>query len=377
MRRALLRPAFLPLTFLALTGLFAGPVGSQDTPREAELAAIREEIRQLKDQLSTTRGRETTLESQLASLNLELELQEIQLTEASTAFELAVTRVAETETEIERLTTALAKIREDLMRRLGGLYRLGRQGYLRLFLSLEPDTDLLPAIRQLRFLVRRDQVTLERYTATRDTLAARSQQLIREQEEMDLWRQREKERRDSLVGVRKRRQRMLERVAKERRRLVARAQELQDKERKLARLINSLLDKRLTPLTGSPIQEFRGALDWPVRGEVISEFGTRLDPRYRTEVPHNGIDLVTETGLEIRAIYPGEVLYSSEFEGYGPMVVVHHPGRVFTLYAGLGELRVAKGDMLSLGGVVGTATAILYFEIRLENQPQNPREWLR
>ena len=350
---------------------------AQDDPREAELAAIRQEIAQLEERLVKIRGRETSLENQLQELNLEIELQEVQLDEATAAFELAAARSSATETEIARLEAALVEIRGDLKRRLAGLYRLGSRGYLRLFLSLEPDADMLPAIRQLRFLVRRDQDTLERYTATRDALADRRHRLVEQRRETDLWRRKEQERQDALVATRRRQERVLEQVARERRALASRTQELQDKARKLARLIDSLLAGRLTSLDGSPIQEFRGALDWPVRGEVTARFGPRRDPRYRTEVPHNGIDVASPAGAPVRSVFPGEVLYSSVFEGYGPMAVVHHPGRVFTLYAGLGELRVEKGDMLSLGEVIGTATEVLYFEIRVENQPQNPLEWLR
>jgi septal ring factor EnvC (AmiA/AmiB activator) len=125
------------------------------------------------------------------------------------------------------------------------------------------------------------------------------------------------------------------------------------------------------------MDEFKGVLDWPVEGDVSSEFGPRKDPRYQTEVPHNGLDLKVSPGLNVRAIYPGSVVFADRFEGYGRMVVILHPGRVFSLYAGLGELSTSKGDVVSLGEVVGSASEQVYFEIRRENQPENPRDWLR
>ncbi len=367
----------LLLLAVATAALSAALAAGDTDPRETELAEIREQIGRLESRLTEMRSRETSLEDRLDSLRLEIKLQEVQLTEATAAFELAEARTAAAEAEIGRLEAALVKIRQDLERRLAGLYRLGRQGYLRLFLSLEPNQDLLPAIRQLRFLVRRDQFTLERYTVTRDRLEEQRETLATERQEMAVWRGQEQKRRDQLVANRRRQQRMLNRVTRERRELLARTQALQDKERKLARLIDSLLESGAKPLEGTPIQAFRGALDWPIRGEVTATFGPRLDPRYRTEVPHNGIDVTAPAGAEIRSIYPGEVLYASEFEGYGPMVVLHHSGRVFTLYAGLSELRAEKGQSVPLGTVLGTATGVLYFEIRVENQPEDPVGWLR
>lgn len=191
-----------------------------------------------------------------------------------------------------------------------------------------------------------------------------------------MWEEREGTRRDELVALRKRHERMLADLARERRCLAERIDQLLDKQRKLTRLINALAEDG-PALEGTPSQDFRGALDWPLKGEVTARFGPRLDPRYRTEMPHTGIDVEVPIGGEVRAIFPGQVLYASQFEGYGTMVVLYHPGRVFTLYAGLEDLRVGKDDMLSLEDVLGTAVGTLYFEVRLENQPEDPLLWLR
>jgi septal ring factor EnvC (AmiA/AmiB activator) len=70
-------------------------------------------------------------------------------------------------------------------------------------------------------------------------------------------------------------------------------------------------------------------------------------------------------------------VFAAPFQGYGPTVIVQHPGRAFSLYAGLSELRVGKEGMLSLGDAVGLASDKLYFEIRVENRPEDPLDWLR
>jgi len=79
----------------------------------------------------------------------------------------------------------------------------------------------------------------------------------------------------------------------------------------------------------------------------------------------------------VLVVYPGKVVFAAPFEGYGPTVVVQHAGRAFTLYAGLAEVSVARDDMLSLQQPVGRADAGLYFEIRVENRPENPLSWMR
>jgi len=365
------------LLFVRTRAFAEGEADPTPDPRSTELVAIRTEIRRLQDRLSTVRKQETSLEDRLGRVKVELDLQEAELHEATTALGLAEANTTATEAKIVELENTLTKTRDDLRRRLAGLARLGRHGYLRLFLALRPDNDLLPAMRQLRFLLRRDRLALDRYDATRLVLAAEQQQLLQEKQLAKTWQERERQRHEALVLVRRRHEGLIEQVARERRRLARRTLALQDKERKLARLIGSLIEEGQAGLAGAPIQEFRGVLDWPARGELIGRFGPRRDPRYQTEVPHNGLDLAVDEGTEVSAIFPGKVLYSAHFEGYGPMVVLHHPGHVFTLYAGLTELWVEKSDVVSLGDVLGVAAGTLYFEVRAENQPEDPLHWLR
>lgn len=368
---------------LCLLGLaawlgWAAPAAAQadDDPRAAELGRIRAEIVRMEARLEQMEARESSLEDRLRRVRLELELQEAQLKEATAAVELATVRAVAAAGKVADLEADLAEIRGDLKRRLAGVYRLGQHGYLRLLWSLEPGENLLAAIRQLRFLMRRDQLTLERFRSTRERLQLQRESLAGERREAEHWQGLERQRHDELVALRRRHEGLLAELEREQRRLADRAGELQDKERKLVRLIAALVEDSPTPLAGTPIQQFRGVLDWPVRGEVTAEFGPRRDPRYQTEVPHNGLD-ITAAGAEARSVFPGTVLYASHFEGYGTMVVLYHPGRVFTLYAGLRELSVETDDVVSLGDVLGIASETLYFEIRVENQAEDPRRWLR
>lgn len=359
---------------MVVQGLSADTSSQLADPREAALAEIRREITQLENRLGQARNRERTLENDLAGTRLELELQQKQLAEATAALDLAGARAADATARIAELEQALEGVSADFERRTHGLYRLGRQGYLRLFLSLSPESKMLPAIRQLRYLVRRDQLAIERFRATRDALAEERQQLASHHQAMAEWQAEESVRRDQLVDVQKRLEGLLKKTAEERRKLAARTDALQEKEQKLVRLIGSLAGE---VLEGVPIQDFRGVLDWPLEGDLVGRFGARRDPRYRTEVPHNGIDIAPTSDQQVRTVYPGKVLFAAHFDGYGKMVVVHHAGRAFTLYAGLQELKVERDDTLPLGAVIGTAADQLYFEIRQEQAAEDPLQWLR
>lgn len=370
--------------FLLLAlALFALPTPGQEPAsvkeRERELLEIRARISTLRTRLSEVRKQQTGLAGELAAADLNLELQRERLAEAVAARDLAARREAEIAAEVTRLESELVASKQALERRLAGLYRFGRQGYLRLILTLHPDDRLLPSVRLLRFLARRDAQAIERYGLSKVALGAERDRLAAERRSNEIWVGREEVRRRELVSLRNRRADLLARAEREGKNLAAEAGALTEKGRKLANLIDLLYGRNQgsdSPL-GAPIQQVRGLLDWPVRGQVKEGFGPRLDPRYRTQVPHNGLDLTTEPGSEVRAIYPGKVLYAAPFQGYGWTVVLQHPGQVLSLAAGMSSLRVGSGDMVSLGQVVGLSTDALYFEIRAENRPEDPMSWLR
>lgn len=271
----------------------------------------------------------------------------------------------------------LAERRASLRRRLLSIDRFARQGYLRLFLDVDRSADLQVAIRQLRFLARRDADAAASYRAARAGLLDEQRELQLRVAEAERWVDTEQERRRELERLLSEQRRLLGRLEERRRRLERSAGELGRREERLSRLIELLQEESGSGLQGVSIEEFQGALDWPVLGSVSTEFGPRTDPVYGTTLPHNGLEIATREGAAVATVYPGRVLFAAPFQDLGFTVVVEHPGRVLTLYAGLARLEVEEGDVLVFESIVGAASDRLYFEVRRGKRPEDPRSWLR
>ncbi len=369
-----------PLALLVVLGLLASnanPLQGQPLSREAELEELRGEIASLQNRLVRVQRRQEGLEGELRQTELAVRLQEKRVAEARTAGRLAEEKLVRLEAEIARLEAEVERLRQAIERRVVDLYRLGRQGYLRLLLSIRSERHVLPGMRLLRFMVRRDNGLLNRLRDARARLALEKEEAVERRLEVEVWQRQEAERLDQLDRLRRRQATLLARLEREREDLSRRAARLVSKERKLSNFLDFLYGRTSAKLSGTPMQEFQGVLDWPVQGGVTRGFGPRRDPRYKTEVPHNGLEFSTGGGSEVRAVFPGKVLFAAPFQGFGLTAIVHHPGRVFSLYAGLEELRVTQGDMLSLAQVIGVSSDTLYFEIRVENRPVDPQLWLR
>jgi septal ring factor EnvC (AmiA/AmiB activator) len=345
--------------------------------REVQLASVRARLLDLGQELAALGGRTDDVVASFARTRAELDLQEHRVREAEIEAAVAADQAGEAEAQLVSLEGELEDRRAALRRRLVSIESLGRRGYLELVLTLDPEAELLPALRQLRFVIRRDDEAIRRFGETRAEMLETRAELERRRRASESWLQAEEERRRELVTARRRQAGMLEELEARHQRLALETAGLRSTGERLERLGAALLAEDAALLLGVPIQELKGALDWPLPGVVAVPFGRRRDPRYGTEMPHNGVELEVVEGSPVRAVYPGEVRFAAPFQDLGFTVVIQHPGRVLTLYAGLGELRVAEGDVVVLNTAIGVARERLYFEIRVAATPEDPRSWLR
>ncbi|WP_173981851.1 M23 family metallopeptidase [Magnetospirillum sp. SS-4] len=139
------------------------------------------------------------------------------------------------------------------------------------------------------------------------------------------------------------------------------------------------------PLDGaevpSPPPRAGTAFLWPVRGEIIAEFG----PLPNRGQHNDGINIAAPKGTPVKAADNGSVAYvGNELKGFGNLLLVKHADGWMTAYAHAETLLVKRGEMVRRGqiiatvGMSGNATQPqLHFEIRRGTEAVNPSEYLR
>jgi murein DD-endopeptidase MepM/ murein hydrolase activator NlpD len=123
----------------------------------------------------------------------------------------------------------------------------------------------------------------------------------------------------------------------------------------------------------------------PLEGGVAgSRFGWRADPFTGRSAMHEGIDFNAPIGTAIVAAGPGVVSFAGWHAAYGNQVDLDHGNGLVTRYAHASRLLVREGDIVRQGqkiaevGSTGRSTgAHLHFEVRLDDQPQDPFTFLR
>ena len=352
-----------------------GQAQVRGSEREHELGQLRREISRLQEQVDQLQGEARSRSHELTRTEAELQLQRARLAEArkqrdGLEHELDMLTVA-----VDALQTELEATEAVLVASTQRLQGWSSQSAARWLLADGDGTDL-EQVRWLRYLAGGMNQRRQRFRARQREFDGLRLELESRRGELAAWVSREEERSQQLIDAHRSQVRELATVRRQRDQVSTAVASLVDRERRLADFLAVLEGRSFADQT--PIQRFRGILDPPVRGTVVKGFGPQLDPRYKTRVPHNGLEYqLGVRGQSVAAVYPGEVVFAATFEGFGPTVIIAHPDHVFSLYAGLSSMRVRKGDVVALQQPIGSADGSLYFEIRLENRPQDPAVWVR
>lgn len=116
-------------------------------------------------------------------------------------------------------------------------------------------------------------------------------------------------------------------------------------------------------------------LSWPVaHSQILRQF---------TDENSKGIEIAGNMGDDVRAAAAGRVLYTGEnVSGYGKLIIITHGPGAVTVYGHNSELLVKRGDNVTNGQVIAkmgnsdSDSVNLLFEVRHNDRPVNPVEYL-
>ncbi len=94
----------------------------------------------------------------------------------------------------------------------------------------------------------------------------------------------------------------------------------------------------------------------PVRDykRIIENFGVRREINGELAGYHRGIDISGDIGTKVFASNSGVVRIARKFTLEGNLVVIDHGEGIFSIYAHLQKIKVAEGDFVKKGQVIGT-----------------------
>lgn len=346
-------------------------------------AASQQELKGVSSEINRQKKALTSQEKQLNELQKSLKDQELGISTLEREIKQTKDALAQADKNIDKLEEKIAlqegqrQAQEQELKQLLQTYyvteRAKANGHL---LNQGVEEDRIS--QYFQHLAKARSEVIDAITKTTQDLEHNKNQLELEKAQIETLLKQQSEKRTALASTQSQRKQTLSKIqssiTNDKRYLA----ELQRNETRLKAEIAKAAKRNAVPMDGLTKQ--RGKLPWPLKGNVLHNFGTRQTG----QVNWKGMVLSASYGQQVKAVYPGTVVFAEYLRGYGLVVLLDHGKGDMTLYGYNQALTKKEGDKVTAGEVIALAgdtggqdRASLYFEIRRNSEAQNPKSWLK
>lgn len=146
---------------------------------------------------------------------------------------------------------------------------------------------------------------------------------------------------------------------------------------------NSAIKKILNNSTAKPY--FTGSFSFPLSKVEISGFSFgKFIGFAKYKLQHFGVDLRASDKTKIYAVNDGKVVFTENLPDYGRTVIIDHGLDIFSLYLHLDEFKVAEGNIVKKGQVIGlsgdsgySTAPHLHFSMRVGGSRVDPIAFIK
>ncbi len=206
---------------------------------------------------------------------------------------------------------------------------------------------------------------------------------------------------NNLDGLKQKQSVIVRSLTKEEKRLKADLDETRKAVTKLDKLINDIIREEMERAAreaaaknktkaadnvialSNSFEENKKKFPWPAVGFISQKFGRQKHPVLRGIILQNdGINIQTSQSEKVKSIYSGEVRAVAFIPTLGSSVIISH-GEYFTVYSGLKDVFVKKGQKVNINTEIGRVLvnsegiSELRFQIRKNTTALDPQAWLR
>jgi len=353
----------------------------QVTPGQIE--DLKEEIADIDEWLADAEEDRSSLEQQLSGLEQEigrLTRERRELRQQAREQQLRLTELGKEETE---LTRVLESQRDSLKKQIRAAWMEGDAPAVKVLLN-EIDPDKIARTMTYYEYLSRD--TIDRLEA----FAANLRQLKETQKQVKAGRMRLAEleenvadRQQKLSSSKKEREQTLAALKTDISNRLSEREELEEDRKRLEKLLREVEEAIAnipTPNESDPFGSLKNKLPWPAEGKIVRNFG---DSYASGKLKHNGLLINTAEEGDVKAVHYGRVVFANWLRGFGLITILDHGDGYMTLYGHSSSLFTSPGDWVEAGEAIaqagrtgGTNDPAVYFEVRHNGKPDNPRRWL-
>ena len=349
---------------------------------------INREIEKSKAKIQKFSHRETNIINRLNQVDQALNRSRKRIAGLDREIEVLEKKITETTAASEKLVKQIKANETYVAKRLVALYKLNWLGKFHVLASAQSLHEVLKRKTALERILAYDEMVIRELMDNRLALETVRSRLETHRNEKrrraDAYQKQIKQ----IASERTQRTKLLAHVRKEKSVQLAAVESLKRAARDLDEKIKNLGIESAATIpqeytTNEPFQTYKGLLKMPVKGKIVSLFGKFKNTRYQILNFRSGIEIQTDRGEPIAAVFAGKILYADWFKGYGNMIIIDHGDSYYTVYAHIEEAFKSSGDLVETGEVIATVGDTgsisgpkLYFEVRHHGKPLDPMQWI-
>jgi len=351
---------------------------------EANIVAIQKKLSFLKDKLNSAYGQEQKIITNLEQQDKAIGMVSKEVDKSTKLLNQIVNKIESIETDIRISNASIEEQKDQIVKLLKLQVYINHDKTLRMLLLNSKSTSNVQTKHQIKYLQNRLYELIKEVAQQINELKLlKQQQIVLQQQEskhkIELTRQQQ-----DLLNQRKQRLVILNQLKAEIAKHETESENLNKDQQRLQNLLNEIqvLLSDLPKDLGSnkPFSQLKGKMKKPVEGSYIRSFKSRRSEDTRW----NGVVIKADLGKNIEAIAYGRVAFADWLRGFGMLVILDHQDGYMSLYGFNESLNVEVGDWVdarqniaSIGNSGTLATPAVYFEIRKNAEPLNPKSWVK
>jgi septal ring factor EnvC (AmiA/AmiB activator) len=358
---------------------------------EKKIEVLRKEIKTLTKAQREVEEKRNKEAKQLRQIDEKVAVSSQALTSVETAIDGTEKKLDSLESQQQKLESELLAQKEQLALLLRSAYRLGESSELKMLLSQDKISEAARWLAYHRYFEQERQREIGELSQQLQELARISDAVEQQQQQLAEEKARKKKAVDELSKQRQQRSQAVNTLDAKYKNQQAKIKALGKDEKALQNLLKQLRkaanSSKAPAVVGRPANNKPAAKitpknlsGWPLTGSLLAGYGNAMPDGRRSE----GLLIAAPAGTPVFAVASGRVVYADWLKGYGMLMVLDHGNGSMSLYANNDALLKEVGESVKPGeriATVGSSGAqkisALYFEMRLNGQPQNPNPWLR
>ncbi len=377
-----LRPHHNGLCILLIMLASAAFGGDEASVREQELKQLRGRIGELQSDLDSAQGKRQAQERELRTVESQIGAIARRLRELDRDLNEQRRQLKGLEQSHAQQQQELALHREALIDQIRAAYAMGRQERLKIMLNQQDPAVVSRVMVYYDYFNRARSQKLELIAGLIAQLEETEVRARQGQAHLLQLQARELEQKKQLEQAGVARKQVLQGIQQEIQNKGRELEGLKKDEQRLQELVTRLQrEGKLSAaddLKREPFSKRKGAMAWPAQGRLAASFGQEKTGGMRWD----GVFIAAAEGAEVQAIHHGRVAFADWLRGFGLLLIIDHGGGYMSLYGHNQSLFKEAGEWVEQGEAValvgssgGQLNAGVYFGIRHQGRPVNPKAW--